>query len=37
MTIFSNDARSPPSIQPAPCITMFAPPMTAPQNENTLS
>jgi hypothetical protein len=37
ITIFSYDARSPPSSQPAPCMTRLAPPITAPHKENALS
>ena len=36
-TSFAADACSPPSIQPAPCMRKFTPPMTAPHSEKTLS
>ena len=37
MTIFSNDAVSPPSNQPAAWLTRLAPPMTAPHSDIELS
>jgi hypothetical protein len=33
MMNFSNDADSPPSSQPAPCIRMLQPPISAPHSD----